>query len=361
MVASINGQNEESAALGSTSSPVGSRPKGRGFSKLVPKLTRLQFLRTVYRSIVSSQVAETLIAAYRKSSNSQWQYAWKKFQQFISKKGKPTDITKALVLEFLVHTFRSENLSAKTIQVYKGALSVPLKVAFQIDTSDSEFGLLIRSFFIERPPSKQVLPRWNLDKVLEYISSSTDESDDFLLQRTLFLVALATGNRASEIAAMMRTAIIFEENPIRVCVPVKPKFLYKNQRMDRAPPNISFPALNPDGIIHQLCPVNSLKEYLNRSKNLNKSQALFCSKKGGPLKSSDVALKMCRLIEAACPGSVPKGHDVRKIGTSLAWCRGLKPSEIVDRTFWYSSNVFVCRYLSQVSDRLNCVALGTTQ
>ena len=125
MVASINGQNEESAALGSTSSPVGSRPKGRGFSKLVPKLTRLQFLRTVYRSIVSSQVAETLIAAYRKSSNSQWQYAWKKFQLFISKKGKPTDITKALFLEFLVHTFRSENLSQDHTGIQRCAVSPP--------------------------------------------------------------------------------------------------------------------------------------------------------------------------------------------------------------------------------------------
>ena len=312
-----------------------------------------------YSRSVSKEVSSSLVSAYRASTNKQWQYAWGKFQRFLKEKGIG-NITKAIVLEFLDYTFKTSKLSPKTIQVYKGALALPLKVGFNIDTGDGEFDLLIRSFFISRPPTKRIPPKWSLNTVLNFISSSQDESDSFLLQKTLFLVALATANRASEISAMVRTSMIFENNPTRVFIPVKPKFLYKNQRLDRAPPNISLPALNSDGSNHPLCPVNSLKQYLVSTESLSESQALFRSGKGGPLKASDVSLQMCRLIEKACPGSMPKGHDVRKIGTSIAWCRGLSPAKIVERAFWCSSNVFVSRYLSEVENGVQCVALGTT-
>ena len=360
VVDSLDENHQRSPSPESASSAVGPGDKSRGLSRLVKKLNRLQFLRIAYQKFLSVEVTSSLIAAFRNSSNKQWQYAWKKFQTFLTQK-RTSFVTKAVVLEFLNHEFTSRKLSPKTIQVYKNALTVPLKVAFDIDTGDKEFQLLVRSFFIARPPVKRILPRWSLNTVLTHIQDSTDDSDEFLLQKSLFLMALATGNRASEIAATVRTAVKFEANPVKVFIPVKPKFLFKNQRSGRAPPNISFPALKPDGSNHKLCPVQTLRSYMDRSKEWNRSQALFCSQNGSPLKSSDVSIRMCRLIEQACPGSIPKGHDVRKIGTSLAWCRGIEPKEIVERTFWASSNVFICRYLSEVEDRVECVALGTVR
>ena len=315
--------------------------------------------QVAYSQLLSERVSSSLVSAFRESSNRQWQYAWKKFQKYLTD-NQVREVTKSTTLKFLDHTFKSSQLSPKTLQVYKGALSLPLKTAFNIDTGDEEFALLIRSFFISRPPIKKAPPRWSLDALLKFLTNSTDESDLFLLQKTLFLVALATGNRASEISAMTRTSVVFEDNPARVFVPVKPNFLFKNQRMNRAPPNIVIRALNSNGSEHPLCPMNFLKKYLTRTNFPNASQALFHSLRGSPLKASDVSLQLCRLIEAACPGSVPKGHDVRKVGASLAWCRGLSPSEIIQRAFWSSSNVFVSRYLKEVENEVQCVALGTT-
>ena len=142
---------------------------------------------------------------------------------------------------------------------------------------------------------------------------------------------------------------------------VRSRFLYKNQRQGRAPPNISLPSPKQDGSPHVLCPVTTLQSYVERSKAWCKSSALFCTRKSGAaLKASDVDLHICTLIENACTGSIPKCHDVRKIGTSLAWCRGLEPNEIVKRTFWSSSNIFIERYLTVNKDvPPPCVALGT--
>ena len=64
-------------------------------------------------------------------------------------------------------------------------------IAHQLYEDDAEF--------IARPSIKRLPPKWALNTVLTYISKSDDDSEEFLLQKTLFLVALATGSRASEI------------------------------------------------------------------------------------------------------------------------------------------------------------------
>ena len=143
-------------------------------------------------------------------------------------------------------------------------------MAHQLYEDDAEF--------IARPSIKRLPPKWSLNTVLTYISKSNDDSEEFLLQKTLFLVPLATGNRASEILAMVRTSIAFEFNSNWVFIPVKPMFLYKNQRMDRAPPNISLPFFSSDGSDHPLCQVSALKVYLSRTDNHNESTALFLKK-----------------------------------------------------------------------------------
>ena len=64
------------------------------------------------------------------------------------------------------------------------------------------------------------------------------------LFKTLFLVALAAGNRVSELAALDRAAAQFLTN--MAVIPVKQGFLFKNQTATHNPPNISFPTLPED-------------------------------------------------------------------------------------------------------------------
>ena len=251
-----------------------------------------------------------------------------------------------MIVEILNYLKKSNSM--KKMDFVVDTISFPVIISLQ----ENRYYQIISDEHLLIYHEKKILPKWSLDKVLSLIQNSDDNSDDFLLKKSLFLTTLATGNRANEISALTRSSILIEENPSKLTISVKPKFLFKNQRLDRTPPNVVVRSLNAEVSSEKLCPVATIKEYLTRSKEWNKTDAVFCSRaRGSALKSPDVSLHICRLIELACPGTIPRGHDVRKIGTSLAWCRGLSPKEIVERVFWSSSSVFISSYLSPVDSK----------
>ena len=54
---------------------------------------------------------------------------------------------------------------------------------------------------------------------------------------------------------------------------------------------------------------------------------------------------LVRAIEWLLPGSLGKGHDIRKLSTSLAWFRGVRTDAIVAAASWRGTNTFFRRYL----------------
>lgn len=141
-------------------------------------------------------------------------------------------------------------------------------------------------------------------------------------------MALATGNRVSELSSIHHPAITFRENGAQAILPVKPGFLYKNQRPNRAPPNIAIRELRVGDHPHALCPIAALKMYLTQSAGLRQQEALFIHPStGNNLQRPSISGLLCRVIEEACPGSLPKAHNIRKQSVSLAWCRGVSPED----------------------------------
>ena len=102
--------------------------------------------------------------------------------------------------------------------------------------------------------------------------------------KILFLVALASGSRVSKLAALSRRGKVFHKGSVVLIV--KEGFLLKNQTMAHCPSNLVIPALNPP---HQLCPVSSLKDYIERTCHLEHKDQVFLSP------SSNVPLKAGRL------------------------------------------------------------------
>ena len=225
---------------------------------------------------------------------------------------------------------------------------------------DSVFSLQTRSQFLQKPRGTKILPQWAIEPVLIGLSriNLDDCSEEDRLKKVLFLTALATGNRVSELSAIKRDSLIFTPGDSSVIMAVRPGFLYKNERMDRAPPNISFPAL-PGHSSNGLCPVTALKKYLQDTTPRNPHASLFLNPStGANLQRPVLSLWLCRTIEEFCPGSLPKVHDIRKQAASLAWTRGILPSQIVASAFWSSTNVFIDRYLNpKVSSSIPCVAM----
>ena len=236
------------------------------------------------------------------------------------------------------------------VLVYRNALHLPLLHGFGINTKDQEFSLLARAQFIQKSPRQRIVPTWNPNKVLSMLEQPQFElhraSSHFLLMKTLFLVALSTGNRVSEFAAMTRIAVLFTPDKGKVTIPIRPGFLYKNQSLAHSPPNIIIRALlNKDGSHHRLCPVNALHFWLNHSQEWGSDAVFLDSKSHPPLDSVRISSCLVRTINLAIPRSFAKAHDVRKISASLAWARGVPPQDIIRNMFWKSSTVFVKKYL----------------
>lgn len=227
-------------------------------------------------------VANALSAAYRVSTNIQYEHCWKNFQQWL--RNNPTRrICKSNILLYLTELASVRHLSPKTILVYRNALKLPLLYGFAIRTTDREFSLLARGQFLSNPPRKRIVPVWNPNKVLsmleqpEYLNHRATPSR--LLMKTLFLTALASGNRVSEIAAFSRVATTILPGANKAILAVRPGFLYKNQTIDNTPPNVVIKALfNPDKTPHRLCPVDALRHWLDMTADWN-SDALFLNYK----------------------------------------------------------------------------------
>ena len=262
-------------------------------------------------------------------------------------------------MSFLLWLRESRNLQTNTILNYKAALAVPLRIVCNLDLDSWEFKELKKSFFLERPPNLPSVPSWDISKVLTLLQSSAYSSfppDKFnQLKKCLFLTALAAGNRVSEIAAMVRTGLELVHTFNKISIAVRPGFLYKNQRLGRAPNNIVIVPLDQGP--PALCPVRSLASYLSLSSP--KRGALFCNTKTEkPLTRASISKLLCSIIEEADPNKFPKSHDIRKVAASIAWTRGLNPEEITKRVFWRSSSVFIDRYLSSKKCHVG-VALNT--
>lgn len=252
---------------------------------------------------------------------------------------------------------------------YRNAIALPLHYAFRISTKDKKFNLLARSQFLSRPPTKPVAPKWSLTKVLDLLSSpryQKNPSPQLTFEKALFLTALATANRASELAALHLPAVTFSANASKVTLPTKPGFLFKNQRPNRSPPKIVMRALRSPNNDHlPWCPVASLKLWLTARPPSESDRVFIDPASAKPLNAGRVAVWLCRIIKKADPTAIPKGHDLRKVATSLAWARGLEVQELIDAAFWSSPNVFTQHYLHPiepaVAKRANCVALNTSR
>ena len=146
---------------------------------------------------------------------------------------------------------------------------------------------LLRSFRVEAPARSVTPPSWDLLKVLEYLKSPVFEplhqsSLRDLTWKTLFLVALASAKRVSELQALSR---IVSASSSAAAVSYVPEFLAKTETAVRPLPRTFAIQSISDfaaGLLDELllCPVRALSEY-NRVPNCARSNCaspLLCER-----------------------------------------------------------------------------------
>ena len=322
----------------------------------------------------SSEVAERIKAPQRESSRKVYQSRWTIYGQWCTE--NKVDITSTAVpqvAEFLNYLFTVKNLKPATITGYRTAIADALGSQGEFISKSLELNRLIASFTRDRPKPNRSIPTWDLSLVLLGLTKPPFEPLSeaplkWLTYKTVFLLALASGKRRSEIHAWTHSSVSSRRNWSEVTVSPSPAFLAKNQLASDGPDSIKpvvIPALTTmldSSLVEDksLCPVRALKVYLEKTKSMRKGKALlFVSLREGYSKDitritisqwTKNTIQTCYQSSNTADQQVTqvRAHDVRAMAASLAFKGGISLEQVLSSCYWKSHNTFTNFYLKDI-------------
>ncbi|KAK4304604.1 hypothetical protein Pmani_023482 [Petrolisthes manimaculis] len=188
-----------------------------------------------------------------------------------------------------------------------------------------------------------------------------EQGEDEKLVSSLFLLALATGFRVSQLAALTRDInfTFFGEDNAHLTLTPSPTFLAKNERLDILIAPLRVPALREGHRHLPLCPVLATRAYIENTNHLAPEHLFYNSRSHKPLRTRTISKLLCRTIERADPGNSLRAHSIRGMAASLAFLRSCSLAKVQELGGWAIES-FLNRYLLHDVQRPGCVTLGTT-
>ena len=227
----------------------------------------------------SSPVASRIEAPQRSSTRTVYEAKWSVFVRWC-KTGQVDFRSPSIkqIADFLLHLFQEKNLQPSTIDGYRSAIVDKLGNSSLNVSKDENLTRLLDSFHRDRPKGRQGIPSWNLSLVLHQLTKPPFEplrkaSLKHLTFKTVFLLALGSGKRTSEIHAWLNKNIRHQADWSKVSLYPSPSFLAKNHLAKEGPECVApvvIPALAPtlDKSLKEdrsLCPVRALCYYLDKT------------------------------------------------------------------------------------------------
>ena len=323
----------------------------------------------------SEAVAARIEAPQRKSTRSVYEAKWTIFTKWcdtnqVDFRSPPVKS----VADFLMYLFEDKKLQPSTIDGYRSAIADKLgDTSINISKNDN-LTRLLESFHRDRPKGRRGIPSWNLSLVLHQLTKAPFEplreaSLKHVTFKTVFLLALGSGKRRSEIHAWQHKNIRHQSDWSKVSLFPSPSFLSKNQLAKEGPQSVApvvIPALAPtlDKSLksdRSLCPVRALRYYLDRTSDLRQHKELvFVSFKKGFDKDISPAtisswIKQTVILcyelsdHQAHTLHQVKAHDVRAFAASKAFQSGVSLEQILAACHWKSHNTFTQFYLKDVA------------
>ena len=227
----------------------------------------------------SEAVAARIEAPQRRSTRSVYEAKWTIFAKWcITNQVDLRSPPVKSVADFLMHLFEDKKLQSSTIDGYRSAIADKLGSATVNISKDENLTRLLESFHRDRPKGRRGIPSWNLSLVLHQLTKAPfeplrDASLKHLTFKTVFLLALGSGKRRSEIHAWQHKNIRHQSNWSKVSLFPSPSFLSKNQLAKEGLESVApvvIPALAPtlDKFLksdRSLCPIRALRYYLDRT------------------------------------------------------------------------------------------------
>jgi len=243
---------------------------------------------------------------------------------------------------------------------------------------------LFKAFGIERPRSRRLFPPWDLPLVLRSMRILPYEPvGDAVIQdvtrKAVFLLALASGKRRSELAALLADGHRLQFARNWSSVPLLPDVLFRGmtQRFAHVSDPWTFPALTPF-VGHAepdrlMCPVRALRWYLDRTRQpplRGPRSRLFLPFADRATRTTTAMFSawICRTIWRACvlePENTDSAnarvatHDVRAFAASWSACNHAPMVEVMRAAYWRNATTFVAFYLRDLcQQREDLCSLG---
>ena len=322
----------------------------------------------------SDKVAERVAKPFKESTGGVYESKWRAFCSWCDSRGQdPCKATVSLIAEFLNHLHENKKLSVSTIGGYRTAIGKVLKVTQEIDIGHDEFlSSLIRNF--ERDSvKKQSLVLWSLPLVLKVLSGSPFEplhvaDMKYVTLKTVFLLALATGARRSELHALMSDDVQFQEATGSLVLHTDVRFLAKTELVDRGG-QVCEPIVvraltrlvGPQDEERVLCPVRAVRHYLRKTKELrgDRKRLFIAFKKGhkGDIVKNTISGWLKKVVILCYELSSKdvrdfhgvKAHQVRALSASWALHKNCSMDKILAACSWKSHTTFTSYYLKDMT------------
>ena len=336
---------------------------------MAPRATAIQ------KQGLSEAVAARIEGPQRRSTRSVYEAKWTIFTKWcISNQVDFRLPPIKSVADFLLYLFEVRKLQPSTIDGYRSAIADKLGNLMVNISKDDNLTRLLESFHRDRPTGRRGIPSWNLSLVLHQLTKAPFEplreaSLKHLTFKTVFLLALGSGKRRSEIHAWQHKNIRHQSDWSKVSLFPSPSFLSKNQLAKEGPESVApvvIPALAPtlDRSLksdRSLCPVRALRYYLDKTSDIRQDKELvFVSFKKSfdrDISPSTISswIKQTVILcyelsdqEAHSLHQV-KAHDVRAFAASKAFQSGVSLEQILSACHWKSHNTFTQFYLKDVA------------
>ena len=187
----------------------------------------------------SEAVAARIEAPQRRSTRSVYEAKWCLSNQ-VDFRAPPLKA----IADFLLHLFQEKKLQPSTIDGYRSAIADKLGNSTINVSKDENLSRLLDSFHRDRPKGRRGIPSWNLSLVLHQLTKAPFDSLEeaslkHLTFKTVFLLALGSGKRRSEIHAWLHKNIRHQSDWSKVFLYPSPSSLSKNQLAKEGPDSVA--------------------------------------------------------------------------------------------------------------------------
>ena len=323
----------------------------------------------------SSEVVTTMLARRGDSTYKKYNQCWRAYHSWCEQRNENSFSASAVVILQFLQSLLDAGRACSTLRVYASAIS-----AFHFGVHGIPVGqlpavsrFLAGSARIRPPPV--TLPGWSLQPVLQALCTGPWEPLEtvdlkFLTLKTVFLLAVTSARRVSELQALsvdqgffrfLTPDVLFLRTNVDFMPKCKTEFhRAQDIRLESFHPN---PQTEASKSLHKMCPVRVLSAYVNRTKDIRKGQQLLVSYKKGsqgfPVTKKRISawivecIRLCYQQQNIDPPKELRAHGTRAQAASWAAFAGVDASKICRAAVWSNLHTFCKHYrLEQMwSDR----------